>query len=397
MISNEIRENIYWVGGIDWDIRNFHGYLTQRGTTYNAYLILDKKVVLVDTVKHYLFDEMLARIGKIINPGKIDYILSNHVEMDHSGSISKILELSPNAKVITSTQGEKGLRRHYKKEWNFNVVKSGDTLSIGKRTLNFYHTPMVHWPDSMVTYIPEEKILLSNDAFGQHVASSERFDDEIGWEILREEAAKYYGNIVMPYGDQVKKALGSLSQLNIDLICTGHGLIWRSYISKILEEYTKWANYDTKDKALIVYDSMWGSTEKIAYALQEGMGNVGLPVTMRNLKTNHISDIITDVTDSKLILIGSPTLNNGMLPTMGAFLTYIKGLRPRKRIGLAFGSFGWGGQAVREIGEVMQELKWDIPKESISFKYIPSNDELESAKEIGKSLGEYIIKDLLPI
>ncbi|MBC8389886.1 MAG: FprA family A-type flavoprotein [Actinobacteria bacterium] len=397
MISNEIREDIYWVGGIDWDIRNFHGYLTQRGTTYNAYLILDKKVVLVDTVKHYLFDEMLARIGKIINPGKIDYILSNHVEMDHSGSISKILELSPNAKVITSTQGEKGLRRHYKKDWDFNVVKSGDTLSIGKRTLNFYHTPMVHWPDSMVTYIPEEKILLSNDAFGQHIASSERFDDEIGWEILREEAAKYYGNIVMPYGDQVKKALGSLSQLNIDLICTGHGLIWKSYVSKILEEYTKWANYDTKDKALIVYDSMWGSTEKIAYALQEGMGNVGLPVTMRNLKTNHISDIITDVTYSKLILIGSSTLNNGMLPSMGAFLTYIKGLRPRKRIGFAFGSFGWGGQAVREIEEVMQELKWDIPKESISFKYIPSNDELESAKEIGKSLGEYIIKDLLPI
>jgi len=393
MISNEIREDIYWVGGIDWDIRNFHGYLTQRGTTYNAYLILDKKVVLVDTVKHYLFDEMLDRIGKIINPGKIDYILSNHVEMDHSGSISKILELSPNAKVITSTQGEKGLRRHYKKEWNFNVVKSGDTLSIGKRTLNFYHTPMVHWPDSMVTYIPEEKILLSNDAFGQHVASSERFDDEIGWEILREEAAKYYGNIVMPYGDQVKKALGSLSQLNIDLICTGHGLIWRSYISKILEEYTKWANYDTKDKALIVYDSMWGSTEKIAYALQEGIGNVGLPVTMRNLKTNHISDIITDVTYSKLILIGSPTLNNGMLPSMGAFLTYIKGLKPRKRIGFAFGSFGWGGQAVREIEGIMQELKWDIPKESISFKYIPDNDELESAKEIGKSLGEYVINN----
>ena len=393
MISNEIRENIYWVGGIDWDIRNFHGYLTQRGTTYNAYLILDKKVVLVDTVKHYLFDEMLDRIGKIINPGKIDYILSNHVEMDHSGSISKILELSPNAKVITSTQGEKGLRRHYKKEWNFNVVKSGDTLSIGKRTLNFYHTPMVHWPDSMVTYIPEEKILLSNDAFGQHVASSERFDDEIGWEILREEAAKYYGNIVMPYGDQVKKALGSLSQLNIDLICTGHGLIWRSYISKILEEYTKWANYDTKDKALIVYDSMWGSTEKIAYALQEGIGNVGLPVTIRNLKTNHISDIITDVTYSKLILIGSPTLNNGMLPSMGAFINYIKGLKPRKRIGFAFGSFGWGGQAVREIEGIMQELKWDIPKESISFKYIPDNDELESAKEIGKSLGEYVINN----
>ena len=205
MISNEIREDIYWVGGIDWNIRNFHGYLTQRGTTYNAYLILDEKVVLVDTVKHYMFDEMLGRIGKIVNPDKIDYILSNHVEMDHSGSISKILELSPNAKVITSTQGEKGLLRHYKKDWDFIVVKSGATMDIGKRNLNFYHTPMVHWPDSMVTHIPEEKLLLSSDAFGQHIASSERFDDEIGWEVLREEAAKYYGNIVMPYGDQVKK------------------------------------------------------------------------------------------------------------------------------------------------------------------------------------------------
>jgi flavorubredoxin len=230
MEKNKIRDGIYWVGGIDWDLRNFHGYLTQRGTTYNAYLIVDKKVVLVDTVKHYLFDEMLDRIKKIIDPKEIDYILSNHVEMDHSGSIPKILEHVPNATVITSTQGEKGLRRHYKKDWKFHVVQSGDSINIGKRSLKFVTTPMVHWPDNMVTYLPEEKLLFSNDAFGQHIASSERYDHELGWDIVEEEAAKYYANIVMPYGDQVKSALKVVSELDIELICPSHGLIWKILI-----------------------------------------------------------------------------------------------------------------------------------------------------------------------
>ncbi len=384
----EIKPGVFWVGGIDWDIRNFHGYLTQRGTTYNAYLILDEKVVLVDTVKHYLFDEMLARVKEIIDPSKIDYIVSNHVEMDHSGSLPMILKYATNAKIITSTQGEKGLHRHYKKDWDFHVVKSGDTLNIGKRTLHFVHTPMVHWPDSMVTYIPEDKLLLPNDAFGQHIATSERFDDEIGWDILKEEASKYYANIVMPYGDQVNKALEALSGLEIDMIAPSHGIIWRSLIPKILEEYTKWANHETENKALIVYDSMWGSTEKMAYKLREGLEEKGVVVTMRNLKTNHISDVMTDLHDSKMILVGSPTLNNGMLPSMGAFLTYIKGLKPRNRIGFAFGSFGWGGQAVGEIEEVMKDLGWEIPVECVKIKYIPDGDELEAVKETGKLLGE---------
>lgn len=391
MRGTKIRKGIYWVGGIDWDVRNFHGYLTQRGSSYNAYLILDEKVVLVDTVKHYLFDEMVTGIQNIIDPAKIDYILSNHVEMDHSGSIHKMLEQAPKAKVITSTMGEKGLRRHYKKDWDFHVVKSGDTLNIGKRTLAFVHTPMVHWPDNMVTYVPEEKLLFSNDAFGQHIASSERYDDEIGWDILKEEASKYYGNIVMPYGDQAKKAMEVLSQLEIDLICPSHGVIWRSLIPQILEEYGRWSNHDSENKALIVYDSMWGSTEKIASMLRDGIIDAGLHVTMRNLKTIHISDVITDVVKSRLILMGSPTLNNGMLPSMGAFLTYLKGLRPRKRVGLAFGSFGWGGQAVGEIEKVMQELGWEIPVEGINIKYIPDDDELITVKEAGKSLGEYVL------
>ncbi|MFW6131690.1 MAG: FprA family A-type flavoprotein [Candidatus Aminicenantaceae bacterium] len=391
----KVRDNIYWVGGIDWNIRNFHGYLTQRGTTYNAYLILDEKIVLVDTVKYYLFEEMLERIKKVIDPAKIDFILSNHVEMDHSGAITQLLTYTPKAKVITSTMGEKGLKRHYKKDLDFLVVGSGEQLNIGKRSLNFVHTPMGHWPDNMVTYIPEENLLFSNDAFGQHIASSERYDDEIGWEILKEEAAKYYGNIVMPYGAQVQKALSELSHLEIELICPSHGLMLRSFIPQMLGKYSEWANYETENVALIVYDSMWGSTEKIAYKLGEGLDESGVNVIMKNLKINHISDVVTELVRSRLVLIGSPTLNNGMLPYMGAFLTYIKGLRPAKRAGLAFGSYGWGGQAVGEIAKVMQDLKWEMPLENINIKFIPDEEELEKVKDTGKKLGNIIWKDFV--
>ena len=386
----EIKPDIYWVGGIDWDIRNFHGYSVQRGTTYNSYLIIDKKVTLVDTVKHYLYEEMLSRIKEIIEPSKIDYIISNHVEMDHSGSIQKLLEVAHNAKIITSTRGEKGLKRHYKKDWDFKVVKSGDTLNIGKRTLHFVHIPMVHWPDSMVTYIPTDKLLLPNDAFGQHIATSERFDDEIDWGILKEEAAKYYANIVMPYGRQVEKALEELSGLEIDMIAPSHGIIWRSQIPKILGEYIKWAQNETDEKALIIYDSMWGSTEKMAYKLMDGILEAGIPVTMKNLKNNHISDIITDVISSRLVLLGSPTLNNTMLPTMGGFLTYLKGLKPKNRIGFVFGSYGWGGQAVGEIENILKDLSWDMPVESININFVPDEKELADVKKTGNKLGKYV-------
>jgi flavorubredoxin len=390
--KTKIKPDIYWVGAIDWDIKNFHGYVTQRGTTYNSYLIMDKKITLVDTVKHYKFDEMIARIKEITDPKKIYYIVSNHVEMDHSGSLTKILEICPNAKVITSTKGEKGLKRHYKKDFNFLVVNSGDTLNIGKRTLHFVHIPMVHWPDSMVTYISSDKLLMPNDAFGQHIASSERFDDELDWGILKEEAAKYYANIVMPYGDQVKKALDSLSNLDIDMIAPSHGIIWRKNISKILQEYKIWANFETEKRALIVYDSMWGSTEKLAYKLMEGLKEIEIPVAIRNLKNTHMSDIITDVLTSKLICLGSPTLNNGMMPTMGGFLTYMVGLRPRNRTGFVFGSYGWGGQAVGQIRKTIEDLNWDFPQENVNINYVPDEKELEEMKKIGKEIGNKIKK-----
>jgi flavorubredoxin len=388
----EIKPDIYWVGGIDWDLRSFHGYNTPKGTTYNAYLIIDNKITLIDTVKHYLFNEMINRIKEIVDPSKIDYIISNHVEMDHSGSITKLLEFCPNAKIITSTRGEKGLHLHYKKELNLKVVNSGDKLNIGKKILTFFHIPMVHWPDSMVTYIPSDKLLLPNDAFGQHIASCERFDEELDWGILKQDAAKYYANIVMPYGDQVKKALEMLTKLDINMIAPSHGIIWKKYLSNILKEYSKWANFETENKALIVYDSMWGSTEKIAYALYEGIEETGIKVTIRNLKNTHISDIITDVLSSKFILLGSPTMNNTMLPTMGGFLTYLKGLKPRNRIGFVFGSYGWGGQAVGEIEKILRELSWDLPVKSLNINYVPNENDLKNTKKIGETLVKNINK-----
>ena len=241
MQPREIKKGIYWVGGIDWSLRDFHGYLTQLGTTYNAYLIIDDKITLVDTVKHYLVHEMLERISQIIDPKKIDYIVSNHVEMDHSGGLPRLKELIPKAKIYTSPNGKKGLALHYQKDWDFFEVKTGDVLNIGKRNLNFVQVPMVHWPDSMVTYVSEEKLLLSNDAFGQHIAGSERFDDEINLGILMQQATKYYANIVMPFGAQVLKALDVVGALDLDMIAPSHGIIWCKNIPQILYKYKQWA------------------------------------------------------------------------------------------------------------------------------------------------------------
>lgn len=382
----KITNDIYWVGGIDWDLRNFHGYLTQRGSTYNAYLIIDEKITLVDTVKYYLFDEMIERISHIIDPSKIDYIIANHVEMDHSGALPELKKIAPNAIIVTSPNGEKGLERHYKSQWNYKVVKSGDVLSLGKRTLNFVLTPMVHWPDNMISYMPEDKILFSNDAFGQHLATSERFDDEYFIDIIMEEARKYYANIVLPYSEQVKKALASADELDITLIAPSHGIIWRERISDILANYHHWSNNESSKKALIVYDTMWHSTEIMARTIQSAFESKGYATRLLNLQHNHISDIMTEVLDARYICIGSPTLNNNMMPNVAAFLTYLKGLAPKNRSALAFGSYGWGGQSVGLVDEVLRSCGFSV-LDPIKIQYIPAAQELD---DILKRLEECI-------
>ncbi|MBM7868144.1 MBL fold metallo-hydrolase [Heliobacterium gestii] len=373
----KVKEDIYWVGAIDWDLRDFHGYLTQRGSSYNAYLIMDEKITLVDTVKSYLVDEMLDRIAHIVDPSKIDYIICNHVEMDHSGGIPRLMELAPNATIITSPNGQRGLKAHYKCEWNMKVVKTGETVSLGKRTLSFVLTQMVHWPDNMVAYMPEDKILFSNDAFGQHIASMERFDDQLSYHLVVEEAKKYYANIVLPYGSQVQNALQTLSGLEIDVIANSHGVLWRSHIPEILEEYGKWATNQTEEKALIIYDTMWDSTKKVAYAIQRAFEHKGIDSKLLNLDSNHMSDIMTELITAKYVCVGSPTLNNNMLPSVAAFLTYLKGLAPKHRVGLAFGSYGWGGQSVAQIDEAMKAAGFDM-LQPVKVQYIPDDNVLEA-------------------
>lgn len=379
MKAVEVKKGIYWVGGIDWGVRNFHGYLTEKGSTYNAYLVIDEKITLIDTVKGYLADEMIQRISSVIDPAKIDYVVCNHVEMDHSGAMPKIMEIAKNAIVITCPNGDKGLKAHYKKDWNCKIVKSGDSISLGERSLNFVLTPMVHWPDNMVAYMPEDKILFSNDAFGQHLASSERFDDEYPLDLIMEQAAKYYANIVMPYGMQVNKALQESKPLDIEMIAPSHGIIWRTHAAKIVQQYTDWVANAPSKKAVIIYDTMWNSTETIAYTLQDSFEEKGYKTVMMNLQNNHISDVITEVLSSEYICVGSPTLNNNIMPNVAAFLVYLKGLTPKKRKAIAFGSYGWSGQSVAQVEEYLKECSFEVI-DTVKLQYIPEIKDLEEAK-----------------
>ena len=377
MKAKKIKEGIYWVGAIDWDLRNFHGYLTQRGSTYNAYLIIDEKITLIDTVKAHFSKEMFKRISDVIDPSKIDYIVSNHVEMDHTGALPELMEIAPNATIITCPAGEKGLKAHYKKDWNFKIVNSGDSVSLGKRNLQFVLTPMVHWPDNMLTYLPKENILFSNDAFGQHIASSTRFDDEYPFDIIMHEARKYYANIVLPYSKQVQKALTDASGLNIEIIAPSHGIIWRKYLSEIIEEYKKWSSNQTEKKAIIIYDTMWKSTEKMAYAIQETFEEKNYNAPIFNLQHNHISDIMTEILTAEYICVGSPTLNRNILPTVAAFLTYLNGLSPKNRKAIAFGSYGWGDKSIPKITEYLKTSGFDIVG-TYKVKFIPDEEDLEN-------------------
>lgn len=392
MKAYKLRDNIWWVGGIDWDLRNFHGYLTQRGSTYNAYLIIDEKITLIDNVKYYLYDEMISRISDVIDPARIDLIVQNHVEMDHSSGLPQLMKLIPNAKIYTNANGIKGLKAHYKQDWNFEEIKSGDSINIGKRDLTFLTTPMVHWPDNQVTYCPQEKILFSNDAFGQHIATNERLVEEYHLSIALEEAKKYYANIVLPYSRMVQKVLQAAAPLELEMIAPSHGLIWTEHIPQILAAYTDWANnVADPGRALVIWDTMWNSTQLMAQAIAQGFENRGIKARMLNLQTNHISDIMTDVMDAKYICVGSPTINSSILPTVAAFIYYLKGLSPKERIGLAFGSYGWGGQSV----PILQQMLGD-PKECgftmlepIKTLYIPDS---ETLKGITQNIESQLLK-----
>lgn len=385
----ELKKGIYWVGAIDWNVRDFHGYSTPLGTTYNAYLILDEKNVLVDTVKAPFYLEMLGRISEIIDPSRIDYVVVNHVENDHSGSLPSLIDRIGSPTVITTERGRKGLEKYFQRSFKWKTVKTGETLSLGHRNLVFVEAPMLHWPDSMFTYVKEDRVLLPNDAFGQHLASCQRFDDEFGDEVVRH-AAKYFANILWPLAPLILKKVDEVTKMGIsvDMIAPSHGLIWRTDPGRILQAYVDWSQGKTDRKILVVYDTMWGSTECLANAMMMGVMESGANARLLQLRSNHRSDIIYEMLDAKGILLGSPTLNNGMFPTMGDFLTYLKGLRPKGKVFGLFGSHGWGGGALKAMRKALEDEKFEIWEKELSVQFLPDARELEAARAYGKEFAE---------
>ncbi len=390
MNAVEIKKDIYWTGVKDWNLSEFHGYKTPRGSTYNSYLIMDEKITLVDGAKHYLSDEQIARVRSVTDFSKIAYVVVNHVEMDHSGNMPEIMKLAPQATILTNAAGEKALNDHYDTTgWKFQIIKSGDSVSIGKRTLTFVTTPMLHWPDSMVTYVAEDKLLLPNDGFGQHFCTDGIFVKDQPFDVVCEEAKKYYANILFPFGAQAEKALSGLDGLEIDMIAPSHGCIWsgEKEVGTILKLYDEWASGRNKGKAVIVYDTMWGATATLANAVMEVFQDAGIPVVKRCLTETHISEAIVDFLDARYVCIGTPTLNNEMFPRVAAFVTYMKGLKPKNKKAFAFGSYGWKPGVVNQIQKVYEELGWEtIPP--FEEKYTPKSDVVAKLKEHVKTMIE---------
>ena len=360
MLPLQIAPDIYDVGVQDWAVRDFHGYKTERGATYNSYLIMDEKITLIDTVKAPFAEELLSNISKVTPLESIDYIIINHVEPDHSGAMPALAKACRNAKFIISMAGKNEAIQHYGDIFNFEVVKDGATLNIGKRNLVFAMMTMLHWPDSMVTYCPEEEILFSNDGFGQHLATTERFADEVDFTEVMHQAKKYYANILMPYGMQAQKAVEALAGLKISMILTGHGVSWRTNIEDIVQAYQDWSSFKKSDKAVVVFDTMWHTTEIMAKNVADAFYHIGVKPVLFDLRTDHISDVMTELLDAKYIAVGSPTLNNNMMPSVAGFLCYMKGLAPKGLKGFAFGSYGWGGQSIGQVEEGLKECKVEI-------------------------------------
>jgi len=391
MAAIEIKKDIYWVGAVDWNIRDFHGYSTEKGTSYNAYLVKDEKIALFDTVKKELKGDLVHHLYQVLgDPAKIDYIVVNHVEMDHSGSLPELIDLIKPEKIICSPMGKKALIEHFHREdWPYEVVSSGTSISLGKRSVQFLETRMLHWPDSMFSYIPEEKLLISSDAFGHHWATSERFDDEVDHDELMVHTAKYYANILLLFSPVVQKLLAQIKELGlaIEMIAPDHGVIWRKSPQMILDAYDRWSRQETKNKAVIIYDTMWHSTEKMAKAIMNSLLAEGVNhVKMLHARKNHRSDIITDVLDSRVVVLGSATLNNNIMPAMADIITYMKGLRPKHKIGAAFGSFGWSGEAVKHLNGHMEDMGFEIIQEGVKIKNVPTHESLKDCSELGKLL-----------
>ncbi|MHC1698042.1 MAG: FprA family A-type flavoprotein [Geobacteraceae bacterium] len=396
----ELKNDIFWVGAIDWAVRDFHGYETPRGTTYNNYLILDEEVTLVDTVKYDFADITIKHIKNLVDPAKIKHVVINHIENDHATGIDKIMDLAPDATIHITDRGKKGLDRFFDtSRWKFHLVKTGDTLNIGKNTLLFLETPMVHWPDSMMTYCQEAGVLFSQDGFGQHLASTARFDDQfsacVSTVVLEDAVVDYYANILMPFGQLILDKIADLQKLGInpEIIAPDHGVIWRSQPENVIESYVNMAQGKADLRAIIVYDTMWKSTEMMSVPISEGIASEGIDCRILKLRATPMNVIIKEFWKARGTLFGTPTLNNIMYPSVAECLTHLRGLRPKNRLAGAFGSYGWGGGAVKEAYEVFDKMGLEKFESGLQVIYKPSSEDEEKCyrfgQEFAKRLKEY--------
>lgn len=391
-MARKLTEKVSWIGKIDWELKRFHGdeYSTHRGSSYNAYLIRDKKTVLVDTVWLPFDHEFVNNLKREIDLKEIDAIVMQHNEVDHSGALPALMQEIPDTPIYCTANGVKILKGHYHQDWNFVPVKTGDTLDLGESKLTFIEAPMLHWPDTMFSYMSGENILFSNDGFGQHFASESLYNDTVDKGALYEEATKYYANILAPFSPMVKRKVNEILGMNltIDMICPSHGLIWRNHPEQIVEQYLKWAENYQEDQISIVYDTMWNSTRRMAETIAEGIKEADPQTTVKlfNASKSDKTDIITEVFRSKAVVMGSPTVNNGYLYAIAGILELIKGAKFKGKKAAAFGSFGWSGEAVKMLNEELKDAGFSVVCEGRRVNWVPDEAVLEEMRAYGREL-----------
>ena len=390
----QVSEHVWWVGAVDWNIRDFHGYMTGRGTSWNAYLIVGDEPILIDTVKRTGMKEMLARIKSLIDPVDIEYIVSNHTEMDHSGSLPEMVSIAKPKALYASKNGAKALPMHFDVGMEITPVEDLGAYTVGGKELVPVETRMVHWPDSMFTYYGEDQVLFTSDGFGMHLASSERFADQLPTEAVDYEVAKYFANILLPFAPQIGKLLEKIEGLNlpVKVLASDHGPIWREGLDHVVGQYARWCEQKPTKKAVIVVDSMWDSTLKMAQATADGVLAAGGHPKLMSARANHRSDIMTELLEAGALLVGSPTLNNNIFPSIADVLTYAKGLRPRNLIGASFGSYGWSGEACKQLDAWLTDMKVELVREALRVQWVPTDEDLVECHGLGNSVGERLVE-----
>ena len=393
-MGKKLTDKVTWVGKVDWELTHFHGqeYSTGKGSSYNSYLVRDEKTVLIDTVWQPFDKEFVARLKEEIDLKEIDYIVLNHGEVDHSGALPELLREIPGTPIYCTKKGEAILKGHYHEDWNIITVKTGDTLDIGESKLVFVEATMLHWPDTMFTYMTGENILFSNDAFGQHYATESLYNDLVDQSELYAEALKYYANILTPFSALVTKKINEVLALNlpVDLICTSHGVIWKENPAQIIEKYLEWANNYQENQITLIYDTMWDSTRIMAESIAKGIYEVDKTVTIKLINTSKTdkNDVISEVFKSKGILVGSPTINNGYTYSIGGILEMIKGLKLKNKTAAAFGSYGWSGEVVKQLNVELEKCGFKLLDEGHRALWVPDENEIASCVEYGKRLAK---------